>query len=110
MPVASSAIAPVPSVPPTPSGSSAYTTTEKAAEARSALGVSTLASWYSGANAATVSNPYADQPMKYSQVMASPRPPFAPISQVMLSPDQSPVMYGRNISVAAGRISSPPVT
>jgi hypothetical protein len=44
-------------VPPTPSGSSAYTTTENAAEARRALGVSHSGLWYYGANAATVSKP-----------------------------------------------------
>jgi hypothetical protein len=72
--------------------------------------VSCIGSWYSGANAATVSKPYDDQPMKYSHVSASARPPLSPMLHCMLSLDQSPVRYGRNMSVAAGTSSSPPVT
>jgi hypothetical protein len=53
--------------------------------------VSTSVSRYSGAKAATDSNPYADQPMKYSQVSASASPPPSPMAQFMLSLDQSPV-------------------
>ena len=106
----SSAIAAVPSVPPRPSGSSAYTATQNSADERSAFGVSFSVSWNSGANVATTSIPYADQHMKYSHVITSGSPPPEPISHVMFELCQSPVTYGRNMRTNAGMHSSAPVT
>src|SRR4051795_11040392 len=110
MNVVSFATAAVPSVPPSPSGSSAYTAAQNSADERSARGVSRSVSWNSGANVATTSMPYADQHMKNSQTRISARPPPEPIDHVMFELDQSPVMYGRNISTNAGMHSRAPVT
>src|SRR3954452_6190213 len=99
-----------PSVPPRPSGTSAYTAAQNSAAERSALGVSRSVSWNSGAKVATTSIPYADQHMKYSHTRTSASPPPEPIDHVMFELDQSPVMYGRNISTNAGMQSSAPVT
>src|SRR3954453_24052708 len=54
--------------------------------------------------------PYADQHMKYSHTRTSASPPPEPIDHVMFELDQSPVMYGRNMSKNAGMHSSTPVT
>src|SRR5829696_9763277 len=105
MTVGSSATAAVPSVPPRPSGSSTYTTAENSAAVRSAMRVSRWVSWYSGAKVATTSIPYDDQHMKYSQTSASASPPLAPMLKLMFELDQSPVMYGKNISTNAGSSS-----
>src|SRR3954453_2207754 len=78
MNVVSFATAAVPSVPPRPSGSSAYTAAQNSADERSAFGVSRSVSWNSGANVATTSIPYADQHMKSSQTSKSARPPPDP--------------------------------
>src|SRR3954471_6363526 len=110
MNVVSFATAAVPSVPPRPSGSSAYTAAQKSADERSALGVSRRVSWNSGANVATTSMPYEDQHMMYSHTRMSARPPPDPMDHVMFALCQSPVMYGRNMSTKAGMHSSPPVT
>ena len=77
---------------------------------RSAIRVSRWVSRYSGANVATTSIPYDDQHMKYSHTSASASPPFAPMLKSMFELDQSPVMYGKNISTNAGMQSSAPVT
>src|SRR3954469_11946502 len=110
MNVVSFATAAVPSVPPRPSGSSAYTAAQKSAAERSAFGVSRSVSWNSGANVATTSIPYADQHMKYSHTSTSASPPPEPIDHVMFELDQSPVRYGRNMSTNAGMHRRPPVT
>ena len=47
--------------------------------------------------------------MKYSQTITSGNPPLAPMSHCMFELDQSPVMYGKNMSTSTGIISSPPV-
>src|SRR3954447_24684758 len=104
------ATAAVPSVPPTPRGRPGYTGAQNRPDARSAFGVSRSVSWNSGANVATTSMPYADQHMKYSHTRTSARPPPDPIDHVMFELDQSPVMYGRNMSTNAGMHSSAPVT
>src|SRR3954453_17225235 len=110
MKVPSLAMASVPSVPPRPSGTSAYTAAQNSADERSAFGVSRSVSRNSGANVATTSMPYADQHMKYSQTSTSASPPPEPIDQVMFELDQSPVRYGRNMSTNAGMHRRPPVT
>ena len=76
---APSATACVSRTPPRPSGTSAKTATQKSADARSARGVSLWVSWNSGAKVATTSIPYADQHMKYSQVITSAMPPPVPM-------------------------------
>ena len=48
--------------------------------------------------------------MKYSQTMARASPPFSPMLNSRFELDQSPVMYGKNISTNAGISSRPPVT
>ena len=48
--------------------------------------------------------------MKYSHTSASARPPLAPMLKSRFEPDQSPVMYGRNISTNTGMQISAPVT
>ena len=77
---------------------------------RRAIRVSRWVSLYSGANVATTSIPYDDQHMKYSQVIASASPPFSPMLKSRFELDQSPVMYGKNMSTNAGINSRPPVT
>src|SRR3954451_12519940 len=110
MPVGSSETVFVPSVPPRPSGSSAYTAAQNSADERSALGVSRSVSRNSGANVATTSIPYADQHMMYSHTRTSASPPPEPIDHVMFELDQSPVRYGRNMSTNAGMHRRPQVT
>ena len=77
---------------------------------RSASRVSRCVSLYSGANVATTSMPYDDQHMKYSQTMARASPPFSLMLKSRFELDQSPVMYGKNMSTNAGMSSRPPVT
>src|SRR3954470_3559991 len=110
MNVVSFATAAVPSVPPSPSGSSAYTAAQNSADERSAFGVSRSVSWNSGANVATTSMPYADQHMKYSHTRTSGSRRPDPIYRVLFELSQSPVTYGRNMRTNGGRHSSPPVT
>ena len=65
-------------------------------------------SWYSGANVATTSIPYADQHMKYSQTRASGEAAArADLPRSCSSCDQSPVRYGRNMSTNGGDDQQP---
>jgi hypothetical protein len=83
-----------------------YTASEKIAELRNASDVSLTVSLYSGANAAQVSTPYADQPMSHSQANAACQ---LGTVHVRFELSQSPVMYGSTMKTPSGIIISAPV-